>query len=447
MPTVNVDDAATLSSRVAEQNVAGSMIHDEGCIDPVRDVVAADDFLHPVCRLVFEAAVALKRDNQPVESGSVYLWLRANRARENVKVDQLADLIELAPTAANAEYYARVVARFAARRRLVYDAAEVIARAYDTDDSAELAAVASKMASSIEAAANGVGRPVPLHEAVTEALVRIDERRTNERAAGIQTGFADLDLLVAGMRPGQMVVIAARPGIGKTAIALNLLLNAAKAGHRSLFISLEMAAGEIAERLLAVAGPVEMHRLARGRFSPQEGEAVLRTAQAVREAATRIEVADSPHMTTAAIAAAARRAVRRGGAKLLCLDYLQLVRPQNLRDSRADQVGHASRSMKILARECGVPVICLAQLNRDVEDRPDRRPRLSDIRNSGDIEQDADAVILLHIDPKEAEERRDAPTVPVELIVAKQRNGPLGTAHLVYHKPNLKYTDYSPSDG
>jgi replicative DNA helicase len=284
-------------------------------------------------------------------------------------------------------------------------------------------------------AAMATGGPKGSAEWVRVALSQIDERAERGGALdGLSTGLAGLDGFLAGLKPGQMIVVGARPGVGKTALGLRIGLANSAAGVPVLFISAEMPTGEIAARALAQRSGVGLRAIQSGRFG--EGEAG-RVAEAGRELeAEPFFIDDTSGVSAARVASELRRAVRRRRVGLCVVDFLQLLVPDNPRENRVLQVGGMARSIKLAARACGVPIVTLCQLNRESEGRDGGRPRLADLRDSGEIEQNADAVILLHVPPGQS---ADEPVWRVDAIVAKNRNGPVGETTLDYARPIVRF--------
>jgi replicative DNA helicase len=284
-----------------------------------------------------------------------------------------------------------------------------------------------------EAGESGRESVTDSHRLMREAGERVDRRQESGGSlGGLSCGYPDLDTVLGGLRPGQLVVVGARPGGGKTALGLSVAARVAMAGEPVMVFSLEMPADQIGDRLLAMGSGVSVARLTRGdRLS--DGE-VIRVATATGPSwvgGASLHVDDAPDMPAARVAAKTRRAVRRHGVALVVVDYLQLLRPENPRDNRVQQVGLAARRMKQVARECGVPLVLLCQLNRQVEQRGNDKPRLSDLRESGEIEQHADMVILLHTRP---DQPQDAAVWEIDAVVAKNRNGPVGDVPLLYRR-------------
>jgi len=359
-------------------------------------------------------------------------------------VPYLYQLWEAAPTAANAVYYARIVRDKALVRNLIHASTEILRDAYDQSQPAEelLGNAERKI---LDIAEKGVtGNTTTLLDALNAAYTRIDQRmgRKDPNAiSGIATGFVDLDQLTAGFQNSELIIIAARPSVGKTAFALNIARHAVVEERLPVFfVSLEQTRIELAERLLCAQARVDSHKLRKGHLSGEDIGKLHAGGDVLRNA--RLFLDDSPSQGLLRIAASARRLKIREGIRLVVVDYLQLIEPENRRDPRQEQVAQISRRLKFLARELEVPVIALAQVNRASEDRQDHRPRLADLRESGSIEQDADTCLMLHRPGRFEDLSKDN---KLEIIVAKQRNGPTGDLTLFYRKEYMLFENYDPT--
>jgi replicative DNA helicase len=293
------------------------------------------------------------------------------------------------------------------------------------------------------------GQTITLEQALAEAYDRIDQRHTGTEAltiSGLPTGYVDLDEITAGLQNSELVIIAARPSVGKTSFALNLIRNIVIRDPAAVFfVSLEQSRIELAERLLCCQARVDSHKLRKGHLSAEDMQKLIDAGGVLRN--TKLFIDDSPGQGMLRIAANARRLKLRHDIRLVCIDYLQLIEPDNRRDPRQEQVAQISRRLKFLARELKIPVIALAQVNRSSEDRQDHRPRLADLRESGSIEQDADTVLLLHRPDRYEPGQHEG---IVEIIIGKQRNGPTGEITLTYLKEFMRYEDFAvggPFDG
>lgn len=425
----------------AERSVLGSMLRDNGVIADVVVILRPENFYSDAHQKIFGAVVALYDKGHPVDLVVLAEELTRRGQLEDIGgYAALPVLWEAAPTAANAVYYARIVREKALLRNLIHASTEILRDAYDQVRPAdEMMESAEKRI--LEIADAGItGQTYTLAEALTSAFDRIDRVHSGEATAGLATGFIDLDEITAGLHESELVILAARPSVGKTSFALNLVRNVVlEAKAAALFVSLEQSRTELAERLLCCQARVDSHRLRKGTLSADDMDRLLEAAGTLRGA--KLFIDDSPAQGMLRIAANARRLRLRDKIRLVVIDYLQLIEPENRRDPRQEQVAQISRRLKFLAKELNIPVVALAQVNRSSEDRQDHRPRLADLRESGSIEQDADTVLLLHRPDRYEPGQHDG---VIEVIVGKQRNGPTGEVTLAYLKQFMRYEDYAP---
>jgi replicative DNA helicase len=422
----------------AERALIGGTLRDPEVLPDVLSVVRPENFYFDAHQKII-GAVADLANRGAADLVSLFNELRRRKQLDDIGgKEYIAELWEAVPTAANAMTHARLVREKATRRDLIHIANEILRDCFSPTSSAEelLAQAERKLhALSIDAAGEGA-EPRRVGELAQESLAELDQRiDSGGELSGLSTGFADLDKFTGGLRPGELVVIGARPGLGKTALSLNLAARIALAGTPVLFFSLEMPGKDIADRLLSMQSGVPMHRMSRPRELHRDDiDALFKTAcGSVREMPLYVE--DASDMTAARIASVARRACRRRGVRMIVVDYLQLMRPENPKDNRATQVGMLALRMKQMARGLDMPVILLSQLNRESE-HTNRKPRLADLRESGDVEAHADRVLLLH---REANLPANDPVWPIEIIVAKNRNGPVGDMPLAYRRPVLRF--------
>jgi replicative DNA helicase len=430
-------------NRDAERSVLGSMLRDNAVIGDVVQIISrSENFYTDAHQKVFEGITKLYDKGKPVDLVLLADYLKEQKHLEDIGgYGYLAELWDAAPTAANAEYYSRIVRDKAIVRNLIHAGNEVLRDAYDQSMPAdELLESAERKI--LDIAQLGItGQTYTLQAALDEAYARIDARheRGHDAISGLETGFTDLDNITAGLQNSELVVIAARPSAGKTAFSLNLVRHiGVEMGLPVFFVSLEQSRIELAERLLCCQAKVDSHKLRVGRLG---GEDMQRLIDAGNELSkSKIFIDDTPGQGMLRIAANARRLKLRHKIRAVVVDYLQLIEPDNRRDSRQEQVAQLSRRLKFLARELQVPVVALAQVNRGSEDRQDHKPRLSDLRESGAIEQDADTVMLLHR-PEMYEPGQHEGTT--EIIIAKQRNGPTGEITLTYLKQFMRFENFA----
>jgi len=412
----------------AEQSVLGGMLLSKDAIADVVEILRSTDFYRPVHAIIFDAILDLYGRGDPADPVTVTASLTDAGAIGRVGgMSYLHDLVHAVPTAANTGYYARIVAERAVLRRLVEAGTRIVQLGYG--------------------AAAGAGRDVDdVVDLAQQAVYDVTERRVSEDflpladllqptldeaigsqgglMAGVPTGFADLDTLLNGLHPGQLIVVAGRPGLGKSAASLDFARHAAlRHGLATAIFSLEMSKVEIVMRVLAAEARVPLHVLRSGQLSDDDWTKLARRMGEISEAPLFLD--DTPNLTLMEIRAKARRLRQRHDLKLLIVDYLQLMTSPKRVESRQQEVSELSRGLKLLAKEIDCPVVAVAQLNRGPEQRTDKRPQLSDLRESGAIEQDSDVVILLH---REDYYDRESPRAgEADFIVAKHRNGPTDT--------------------
>jgi replicative DNA helicase len=419
----------------AERAVLGSMLRDNAVIDDVRLLVGRGSFYTDAHQRVFAAIAALHDAGLRVDLVTLAEELHRRKDTENIGGPAyLAELWDAAPTAANAEHYAKIVREKGMVRALIHASNEILRDAYDQVQPAEelVAAAEQKVFAIAESAV--AGDVADAAQAVGELMDFIDACKENRgQAGGIKTGFIDLDKKIGGLQPSALVLIAARTSVGKTtlgaALALRFLLN----GLAVFFASLEQSRLELVQRMACAHTKVDSHHLREGLLDDEELHRLGQAADEIRRCT--LEIADSSRQTVLQIAAKARRMKRRKGLDAVFVDYVQMIESPDRRAQRYEQVGHISRGLKGMAKDLAVPVVCMAQLNRAPEDRTDKRPRLSDLRESGNLEMDADVVMLMHCPA-------DEPNV-IELNVAKNRNGPTGTIRLTYLPQWTRFENYA----
>ncbi len=441
-PGQEVGERLPPQSREAERCVLGSMLRDNGVIGDVLQIVREENLYVDAHQKIFKGIISLYDRGHPVDLVVLAEWLKEQKHIEDVGgYGYLGELWDAAPTAANAEYYAQIVRDKAIVRHLIHASSEVLRDAYDQAMPAEelLDSAERKI---LDIAQMGIiGQTFTLEQALAEAYDRIDTRHQRDQwsISGLPTGFVDLDDKTAGLQNSEFVIVAARPSVGKTSMALNIARHIAVEDNRpAFFVSLEQSRIELAERLLCCQARVDSHKLRKGHLSSDDMQKLIEAGGILRNA--KLFIDDTPGQGMLRIAANARRLKLRHGIKAVFIDYLQLIEPDNRRDNRQEQVAVISRRLKHLARELQIPVVALAQLNRSPEDRQGGKPRLADLRESGSIEQDADTVILLHR-PEMYEPGQHEGTV--EVIVAKQRNGPTGEITLTYLKQFMRFENFA----
>jgi replicative DNA helicase len=429
----------------AEQCVLGGMLLSKDAIADVVEVIRGHDFYRPAHELIYEAALDLYGRGEPADAVTVAAELTKRGEIGRIGgAPYLHTLISSVPTAANAGYYARIVRERAILRRLVEAGTKIVQMGYavdggDVDDivdsaQAEVYAVTERRTSEDYA---------PLAALMEGTLDEIEAIQAHDgRMVGVPTGFADLDQLTNGLHPGQMIVVAARPAVGKSTLGLDVARSAAiKHQLTTVIFSLEMGRNEITMRLLSAEARVALHHMRSGTMSDDDWAKLARKMGEVSDAPLFID--DSPNMSMMEIRAKARRLKQRHNLKLVIIDYLQLMQSGKRIESRQQEVSEFSRALKLLAKELEVPVIAISQLNRGPEQRTDKKPQMSDLRESGSIEQDADMVILLH--REELYERESPRAGEADFIVAKHRNGPTATITVAFQGHYSRFVDMATS--
>lgn len=424
----------------AEQSVLGGMMLSKDAIADVVETLRGNDFYRPAHESIYDAVTDLYAKGEPADSVTVAheLTKRGEIARIGGAA-YLHTLISSVPTAANAGYYASIVHEHAVLRRLVEAGTRIVQLGYDAegdvDDVVNLAQ-AEVYAVTEERTSEDY---VPLSDIIEGTMEEIERAGDHDGGMlGVPTGFADLDELTNGLQPGQMIVVAARPAVGKSTLALDIARAASiKNSMASVVFSLEMGRTEISMRLLSAESRLPLQKLRKGELDNDDWTRLARVLGEVNEAPLYID--DSPNMSLVEIRAKCRRLKQKNNLQLVIIDYLQLMSSGKRVESRQQEVSEFSRALKLLAKEIQVPVIALSQLNRGPEQRTDKKPMVSDLRESGSIEQDADMVILLH---REDLYDKESPRAgEADLIVAKHRNGPTGTITVAFQGHYSRFVD------
>jgi replicative DNA helicase len=442
---------STLADRVpphnleAEQALLGSMFLSPEAVEVGLSTVTAADFYRPAHARIFGAVEQLYNKNAPVDQVSVADRLEASGELEQAGgKPYLLDVTAVVPTAANATRYAQIVKRTAVLRDLITAGGQIVSLGYDApDDMQEVVEEAEKLVFSVTSkrVTSNFQKMDTLLETSFNQLEQLFERQ--EKLTGAPTGFQDLDELLAGMHRGDLIILAARPAVGKTALALNIAVNAAKADTSVALFSLEMAAEQLIQRILCSEARINAQDVRTGQIKDPDWTSISRAMNDLAELDFHVD--DTPAITILEVRAKARRLLRNKPKGLVIVDYLQLMQPMHKRyDNRQTEIADISRGLKILAKELDVPVLALSQLSRAVEQRAGKRPQLSDLRESGAIEQDADVVMFIdrNTDPRDEEGEDRPPKGYAEVIVAKHRNGPIGSVPLVFLD---RYTKFMPA--
>lgn len=428
----------------AEQSVLGGMMLSKDAIADVIEQLKGVDFYRPAHELVYDAILDLYGRGEPADAVTVAAELTKRGEISRIGgAPYLHTLISMVPTAANAGYYARIVRERAVLRRLVEAGTRIVQLGYATDGGdvddivnnaqAEVYAVTEQRTSEDY---------LPIADIINGTMEEIEAAGSRgDGMVGVPTGFIELDKLTNGLHPGQMIVLAARPAIGKSTLGIDIVRSASiKHQMTSVIFSLEMSRNEITMRMLAAEARVPLQNMRKGTMRDDDWQKLASTMGRMSQAPLFID--DSPNMSLMEIRAKCRRLKQRHNLKLVVIDYLQLMSSGKRVESRQQEVSEFSRALKLLAKELEVPVIAISQLNRGAEQRTDKRPQMSDLRESGSIEQDADIVILLH--REDAYERESPRAGEADLIVAKHRNGPTDTIVVAFQGQYARFVDMAP---
>lgn len=427
----------------AEVGVLGSILLMNEAIDEVGETLRPDHFYSDANQKIYAAIQHLYENNV---RGIDYVTLidelnRRDQFEDIGGANYIMEIMEAVPHAAHVRYYANIVREKWMQRSLIYSCTEILSESYDlSTDIDELLQSAERRIFSIVEEQEGGGN-LAIGDILMDAFHRIDERMNCEGdVSGTTTGFTDLDATTTGLQPTELVILAARPSMGKTAFVCNVAEAIARQGDKGvLLFSLEQSNLELAERFLCITAKVNGHDLRAGNLTAEQRDQLMMASDELARLPMFID--DKPGRTMGQIAALARRLHRKNPLGVIIIDYLQLVEPEDKNSPREQQIAGISRRLKFLAKELRVPVIALAQLNRGVELREDKRPRLADLRESGAIEQDADMVMFLH--RPDAYDPEDRPG-EAEIVIAKHRSGPTGIVRLTWRKEFMRFEDYSP---
>ena len=424
----------------AEQSVLGALLLDNDAWERVADVVSPDDFYRAEHRVIFEHISKLVEASKPADIITVIESLqRANAIEQAGGSAYLSSLVANVPGSANIRAYASLVRERSVMRNLVSVASRIADSAFNPAgrNAAELLDEAEKLVFDIaEMQSRGQKGFVAIDELLAQVLDRVNalyERENQDDVTGVATGFADLDERTSGLQPGDLIIVAGRPSMGKTSLALNMAEHVALKVKKPVAVfSMEMGGAQLVMRMVGSVGQIDQHRMRNGRLSNDEWDRLSVAMEKMNNA--RLWIDETGALNPIDLRARARRLARQcsaeGGLGLIVIDYLQLMSVQGEGENRATEISEISRSLKALAKELQVPVIALSQLNRSLEQRPNKRPVMSDLRESGAIEQDADVILFIYRDEVY---NPDSPDKGVaEIIIGKQRNGPIGTVRLAF---------------
>ncbi len=418
----------------AEACVLGSMILHSPAVDIIVQIVQGQHFYRPAHQIIFEALVEMKDQRKQIDLVTLRDELDRRKQLEQIGgVEYLVQLVEGVPNAANAEYYARIARDKAMLRELIVAGTDIVREAYDSHDEA-IDVVEQAEQRVFEVATQRIGeQAVPIKGLLEQTFEQLQEH-DGQLITGLPSGYHQLDELTAGFQPSELIIVAARPSMGKTALLLNIAEHLGVGDPEPVpvaFFSLEMSRAQLAQRMLASHSKFDLRQMRRGNISPENWTKLQLAAGDLEQASIFID--DSAELTILQLRAKARRLKGAHDVQCVFVDYLQLMSYSGRADNRQQQISEISRGLKALARELNVPVIAAAQLNRGPADRETHRPRMSDLRESGSIEQDADVVSLLHCeDYYHRGEPNYVNTDITELIIAKQRNGPTGIVKLAF---------------
>ncbi len=424
----------------AEQSVIGSMLMDREAIVVASELIYGEDFYNKQYGVVFDAMVELNDQGSPVDLVTLQNRLREKDVPPEVSsLEFIGELIRAVPTSANIKYYANIVAEKSTLRKLIRLNEEIANNCYAGKESLEFILEDTEKRIFQLVQKRNTGDFVPIRQVVMNAMDKIESAARNKGAVtGIPTGFIDLDYRTAGMQPSDLVLIAARPSMGKTAFVLNIAQHVAFKQNKSVAIfSLEMSKEQLVNRMFSLESRVDAQHLRTGQLNDQEWEKLIESAGVIGR--SNLIIDDTPGISISELRSKCRKFKLEHNLSMIIIDYLQLMSGSGRSDSRQQEISDISRSLKALARELNVPVLALSQLSRAVEQRPDHRPMLSDLRESGAIEQDADVVMFIYRDDyyNHDTEKKDV----AEIIIAKQRNGPIGTIELAWLPMYTKFAN------
>jgi len=432
----------------AECAVLGSIMLLPDVCDEVINIVGPGDFYDESNRKIFQCMLDMHNTQQKIDITLLRDRLIVNDEYETIGgATYLAEIFERVPTAAHAKYYAKIVREKSTIRKVINTCTDILAQSYEASADAETALSDAEQKIFAIREERTSSNVLEIKDLLLSAMDRLDARMAGEHSDGaVDTGFSELDNMTGGLRGSELIILAARPSMGKTAFAMNIAEHVSIVQKQpTLFVSLEMSSVELIERLLCSVARVNSHRLRNGSISPDDRKKLVKKASEISQSPLFID--DSPSRTVAQIAATGRRLKRSNNDQLglIVIDYLQLIEPDNSSDPRQEQVAKIARRLKGLARELNTPVLCLSQLNRQAEDARDHRPKLSHLRESGAIEQDADVVMFVHREEYfRRGEERDEVAGEAQILIEKQRNGPTGEANLVWKREFTRFEDRAP---
>lgn len=430
----------------AEQSVIGGLMLDNKAWDKIADIVSENDFYRQDHRLIFKSIAELSEQNQPCDVITVSETLVKHEVLDQVGgMAYLASIANATPSAANIRAYAEIVRDRSLLRQLIEVSGEIASSAYNVEgrDVSELVDDAERQVLQIAESGKRKGSGfVSLKQVLPATIDRLDYLfNSDSDVTGVATGYTELDKMTAGLQAGDLVIVAGRPSMGKTSFALNIAEHAAiKLGVETAVFSMEMSAEQLSFRMISSLGSISQSKLRTGRFADEDWPSINTAVTLMSDA--KIFIDDTPALSPTEVRARARRLKREHGLGLIVLDYLQLMQIAGKSENRATELSEISRSLKSLAKELSVPVIALSQLNRSVEQRPNKKPVMSDLRESGAIEQDADVIAFIY---REEVYEPETPRKGIaDIIIAKQRNGPTGEVALTFLGEFTRFENYVP---
>lgn len=421
----------------AEKSVLGAILIDKNAIVNVSEILTSKDFYSDVNAIIFDAMMMIYEERRPIDLLTLTEKLKKNKELKKIDTAYLNQLVEQVPTAANVVTYAQMVKEDSTKRYLITAGTEIVEMGFG--DNSEVREILDKAESSIFAISQGqMSRGfLPIKDTLTDSFDRIDElKNLGEGMRGVRTGFIDLDNMLSGMQKNNLIILAARPGQGKTAFMLNIAQNIGVRDKKAVGIfSLEMSKEELVDRLLVGQADIDAWKLKTGKLSDDDFSKLSEAMGQLADAPIYID--DTPGLNLVEMRSKARRLQMEHDLSLLIVDYLQLIDPGKKFDNRVQEVAIISQSLKNLARELKIPVLSASQLSRAVENRGDKKPQLADLRESGTIEQDADVVMFIYRPEMEVV----TPMIPTKLLIAKHRNGPTGEVDLMFQGNRIKFSN------
>ena len=445
--------AAAIAGRIppqnveAEQSVLGTILLADHSLSSVLELLISDDFYKDNHKLIFEAMIVLFEKNEPQDIITVSNHLKNQNCLEEAGgVEYLATLTSIVPVTSNLTYYAKIIRQKAVLRNLISVNPEIASRCYEEQGEIDTLVDEAEQAIFEIARSKSNQSFTPLKRIIPGAFETVEQLyKRKELITGVPTGFTEIDKMTAGLQPSDLIILAGRPSMGKTAFAMNIAQNVALLDKTGVAIfSLEMSKEQLAMRLLCSAGHIDSQRVRTGKLHNEDWPKLTRAVGMLTEAPMYID--DTPAISVLEMRAKVRRLAAQHPLGMIIVDYLQLMRGRNSTENRTQEISEISRSLKAMAKELNVPVIALSQLNRSLESRTDKRPMMSDLRESGAIEQDADVICFIYRDDV-YNKAEDNPNIGVaEIIIGKQRNGPTGTVKLTFIKEFTMFENLSSYD-